>query len=298
MNELVFILTPCYNGGGLINRLLDSIVMQTYDNIEMLVIDDGSTDNTAEVVKGYVDVFAKRGYNLRYVYQENQGLAATINNGLPFVHGEYFVWPDCDDFYSDSTAIEQMVNVFRESDEQAGVVRCCYNVVDEDSLEVIGQLAPTDMTKTRIFEDYIYGRNGSWYTPGGYMVRISAMDETIPGRCIYTNKFGGQNAQIMLPILYSYDCVTIPNFLYSYVIRQDSHSRGLYGTNFRRKWNQQNAYLQVLTSTLASIEAMPAAERDRFQLSLRNKYRKIKLNIILRFILSPILPLLKSILKR
>ena len=52
--NLISIITPCYNTGNLLSRLLDSILMQDYPSVEMYAIDDGSSDNTAEVIKNYI----------------------------------------------------------------------------------------------------------------------------------------------------------------------------------------------------------------------------------------------------
>ena len=94
---LVYILTPSYNCGQYIYRLLNSVLTQTYPNIEMTVIDDGSTDNTKDIIISYQFKFAARCYKLNYVYQNNQGLSSTINNGLKLVHGDFLIWPDADD---------------------------------------------------------------------------------------------------------------------------------------------------------------------------------------------------------
>lgn len=58
---LVSVITPCYNGGMLIHRLLDSILKQDYSMIEMYVVDDGSKDNTRSVIESYIDCFADKG---------------------------------------------------------------------------------------------------------------------------------------------------------------------------------------------------------------------------------------------
>lgn len=60
---LVSIITPCYNTGGVIHRLLDSVLEQDYPSISMLVIDDGSADNSKEVILSYIPLFEKKGYN-------------------------------------------------------------------------------------------------------------------------------------------------------------------------------------------------------------------------------------------
>ena len=82
---LVSIITPCFNGGMLIHRLLDSILKQDYSMIEMYVVDDGSIDNTRSVIESYIDRFTNKGYVLNYIYQDNAGQAAAINKALPLV---------------------------------------------------------------------------------------------------------------------------------------------------------------------------------------------------------------------
>ena len=99
MSKLVSVLTPTYNCGKYITRLLDSVLRQTYPAIDMHVIDDGSVDDTKEIIERYIPEFEQRGYTLHYHYQTNQGQSAAINNHLNLVTGDYFVWPDADDFY-------------------------------------------------------------------------------------------------------------------------------------------------------------------------------------------------------
>jgi UDP-glucose:(glucosyl)LPS beta-1,3-glucosyltransferase len=104
---LVTLLTPCFNTGKYIHRLLDSVLKQTYPNIEMYVIDDGSTDNSKEIFFNYKELFSQRGFSLNYLYQKNSGQSVAIQNGLQYVHGKYIAWPDSDDFYAADNAIER-----------------------------------------------------------------------------------------------------------------------------------------------------------------------------------------------
>ena len=104
-DELVSIITPCYNVANTLIYYLQSILNQTYKNIEVIAVDDGSTDDTADILKEYVFIFAKYQMKLEYIYQKNAGLGAAINTGLKYVNGEYLCWADPDDFYmSDSIA--------------------------------------------------------------------------------------------------------------------------------------------------------------------------------------------------
>ncbi|MCS3232628.1 glycosyltransferase [Bacteroides thetaiotaomicron] len=86
-SRLVSVVTPCYNAGSFIHRLLDSILDQDYLYLEMYIVDDGSTDNTKSVVDEYVLKFVDKGYSLTYIYQENSGQSVAINKALKLVRG-------------------------------------------------------------------------------------------------------------------------------------------------------------------------------------------------------------------
>lgn len=89
------VVIPCYNHARYLNDAIESVLMQSYARIEILVVDDGSTDNTAEVVARYIQV--------QYVHQPNLGLAEARNTGLRKSHGEYIAFLDADDlFYTDA----------------------------------------------------------------------------------------------------------------------------------------------------------------------------------------------------
>ncbi len=89
MPELVSVVIPCYNDAHFLAEAIESALCQTYLCSEIVVVDDGSTDHTAEVVKEYPGV--------RYVPQQRQGLSAARNTGLKACHGEYVVFLDADD---------------------------------------------------------------------------------------------------------------------------------------------------------------------------------------------------------
>lgn len=90
---LVSIVVPSYNYGHLIGETLDSLMAQTYQHWECVVVDDGSTDNTREVVSAY----AEKEPRIRYIRQENARQAAARNNGIRHSSGAYFQFLDADD---------------------------------------------------------------------------------------------------------------------------------------------------------------------------------------------------------
>lgn len=91
MNTLVSIILPTYNRAEFIRASLDSVFAQTYMNWELIIIDDGSTDDTVEILKEYDDS------RIKYLYQENQGVSAARNTGIEVCRGEVIALLDSDD---------------------------------------------------------------------------------------------------------------------------------------------------------------------------------------------------------
>jgi len=89
---MVSVVIPTYNRAKLLARSIDSVLSQTYQDVELIVVDDGSTDNTAEVVRGYGGV-------LVYIYQENKGPAAARNVGIRAARSGLIAFLDSDDWF-------------------------------------------------------------------------------------------------------------------------------------------------------------------------------------------------------
>ena len=261
---LVSILTPMYNTEKYVHRLLDSVLSQDYPAIEMIVIDDGSTDGSRAVVEGYVDRFAEKGFTLRCYHQPNSGQSVAIQNGLRRVTGEYLLWPDSDDFYTTADAISKMVRVLASSDPEFQLVRTLIRYVKDPSLELLrteGLNAHEEEEKS-LFEDCLFHCNGFCYCSGSYLVRTAVL-EALTHFEIYTEKDAGQNWQLLVPVLYRYRCKTILEPLFTCVERADSHSRGQY-SGYEREVVKKKTYLRTQMETLKRIEDMPEETMARY----------------------------------
>lgn len=91
-NPLVSIIIPVCNGDNYVREAIDSALAQTYKNIEIIVVNDGSVDNSEEIIKSY-------GNKLRYFKKENGGVSTALNLGIKKMKGEYFSWLSHDDIY-------------------------------------------------------------------------------------------------------------------------------------------------------------------------------------------------------
>ncbi|MBS1651509.1 MAG: glycosyltransferase [Bacteroidetes bacterium] len=90
-NHLISVILPVYNGEKYLKEAIDSILFQTHKNLELIIINDGSTDSTKEIIDQYSD---KR---IISIHQKNSGLAESLNNGLKIAKGEYIARQDADD---------------------------------------------------------------------------------------------------------------------------------------------------------------------------------------------------------
>src|SRR5689334_6850738 len=93
-NPLVSVVIPAFNRAFILPEALDSVLAQTWKDFEVLVVDDGSTDNTEEVLEPYV---ARHG--VRFLRQANQGPAAARNRGIEAARGKYVAFLDSDDLW-------------------------------------------------------------------------------------------------------------------------------------------------------------------------------------------------------
>ncbi|MBQ6223091.1 MAG: glycosyltransferase family 2 protein [Solobacterium sp.] len=96
MNPTVSVIVPCYNSSGTVERTLDSLRAQTLRDMEIVVINDGSKDNTLEVLEKYAETYPD--FNMHIYSKENEGIAEARNFGLRHVTGEYIGFLDSDDY--------------------------------------------------------------------------------------------------------------------------------------------------------------------------------------------------------
>ncbi|BAU64179.1 glycosyl transferase family protein [Stanieria sp. NIES-3757] len=119
----VSVIIPSFNCAKYISQAIESVINQTYKNYEIIVIDDGSTDNTQAIIKPYLN-------KIRYFYQTNQGVSEARNRGLDLARGELIAFLDADDLFLPHKLQEQ-VAIF-EQQPKIGIVNSGFRVIKEN----------------------------------------------------------------------------------------------------------------------------------------------------------------------
>jgi len=124
--KLISIIVPAYNVAEYLPRCLDSILGQTYTNLEVILVDDGSTDDTPSIC----DEYAKKDNRIKVIHRTNGGLSAARNSGLNIATGDYIGFVDSDD-YIDLNMYEIMLNNIERFG--ASIANCGYHEVGNDT---------------------------------------------------------------------------------------------------------------------------------------------------------------------
>lgn len=271
-NELVSIISPCYNSEKYILRMLDSVRQQTYKKIEMICVDDGSDDETEKIIKENIDKFEAEGMCLIYIKKNHAGQAAAINYGLKKIHGEYLTTIDSDDFYAPQS-IEKRVHALQKHADCSVAVSDYYVIDERDLFKTIKK--GNDHIRDFIYQPRQFSLLLAGYssvTPIGYMIKTEDMRKINPNMEI-NECVEGQNYQILLPLYYYYNRVFVDEPLAYYVIRKDSHDhRKRTVDEMRQRWKNLS---EMLKSVLEDI----GLEEYEVQKYLRMSYFYNKSNL-------------------
>jgi glycosyltransferase involved in cell wall biosynthesis len=154
MKHLVSVIVPVYNVGEYIEKCINSIINQTYSNLEILLINDGSTDNSPRICAEY----AKKDIRIKLIHKENGGLSDARNVGLDVARGKYILFVDSDDYIS-----EELVEILHSSmvKNRCDISTCQYEIFYAHSLPRVNM--NKNVTKIllseKALEDMLYQKN-------------------------------------------------------------------------------------------------------------------------------------------
>lgn len=150
MQILVSIIIATYNRRNYVCEAIDSALEQTYPHVELIVIDDGSTDGTGDLLQ------SRYGQWIRYVYQANQGRSEARNHGMQLASGDYIAFLDSDDIWEPDKLEKQIA--FMQAHPQYGLTHTFTSIIDSN-----GQPLPSE-TRSRLKHHRAGCRSGYSYT--------------------------------------------------------------------------------------------------------------------------------------
>lgn len=165
MSHLVSVIIPAYNAEKYIRVAVESVLSQTYKNYEIIVVDDGSTDDTPQIVQQF-------GEAVRYVRQPNQGLSSARNTAIRKSSAEIIALLDADDLW-EPNYLEIMIDLFERNPHMGGVY-CGYQYINAKGETVgrpIAKVVPPDQFRKIVIDQ------GNWLVPSAVIFRKSVAEE-------------------------------------------------------------------------------------------------------------------------
>ena len=142
--EKVSVIVPVFNEERYLPRCLDCITAQTYRNLEILLIDDGSTDASSRIC----DDFAAADSRARVIHQENRGLFAVRNRGIEESTGQYLIFPDADDYFH-KDYIRLLYEAIISGGDKYQLAICDYKSTFDDNEDIVSESVPSVEEMTR-----------------------------------------------------------------------------------------------------------------------------------------------------
>ena len=267
----VTVVTACYNGERFIDAYARTLLSQTYHDVEILFVDDGSTDASAKKIKAYAQAFHEKGMDFQYFYQKNQGQAVATNTAFQHMTGEYFMLHDIDDLLEPECFEKR--TAFLDKHPECGSVYSRVWTMAEGSDTKMEYRKIESFTVENIF-DFVFNKFLS-VLPILYMFRTTVFESCIPDKRIYESR-ATQDVQVVLPIIYVAKTGFIDDFLGTYLTHVDSHSQFIGGyEEKKRRWNQLS---DVWLQTIEHISQMPDDEKEQYKnrIVMRNEWLQIR----------------------
>lgn len=214
-NDIVSIIVPVYNVDEYINTCISSILQQTYEKIELILVNDGSTDMSGILCKNWSD----KDKRIRYIQQENLGVSAARNMGLGIARGVYVMFVDADDSL-DRYAVSKYVNVIKESYAEMLISEYSSNGKEEPVFYINNN---TIITSNQAMER-VLSPKGFWGAVWSKMFLMGIIKEN--------NILFNTDIKYCEDVLFVYEylknvshIVYLPQRLYKYTYREDSTMR-------------------------------------------------------------------------
>lgn len=273
-NALVSIIIPAYNTAPYIHKAIDSSLRQTHKNIEVLIINDGSSDDTLEISEGY----AQRDERVRVFSQDNAGVSSARNHGIRQALGEYIVFLDSDDWLEDN-ALEVMLDLQARYPDKLVGAGCYYVEGDGVIRKSCGNIRlPVLLSIQDIAESYagIGNHPNEFHSIWAKIFRAEIIKKGIyfPEGIAFS-----EDAVFVVKYLYKAGgAAYTPQPVYNMYQRQDSATRQAYTDDMTRSQIEAYEILINLPENTPEIRKLMGISRNSYILSSVDLYMRCGMN--------------------
>ena len=253
----VSVVIPVYNAEKYIEECITSALKQTYPEIEVIAVDDGSKDNSLQILKKYSD-------KIKIVAKKNGGTPTALNAGIRAMTGEWFKWLSVDDVLHKDT-IEVLVNEAKRTgaDSESTIFYSSYNLIDQSSKK-IGEFIEPDYNNLQAFErnvvllDHYYGNGTTSLIHKSLFDRFGLFDEHIGFQEDY-------EFWLRCCLLHGCKMHLVPQILANYRVHE--------GQLTKKKIDKSLAHANLIRNTI--LDQLPIEQRTKYVEAWR-KYKKQK----------------------
>ena len=248
---LVSVIVPVYNVKQYLDRCLSSIVNQTYCNLEIILVDDGSTDGSAQIC----DVFQKRDCRIKVIHKKNGGLVSARKAGIQAVSGDYVAYVDSDDWVEPEMYEELVKQVIRSGADliTSGLYRDYKDAAAEEFDGLPEGVYDSERIKKEILPAFMY--TGVFFKPG---INVHVFNKLFRRELVLNNQLMvddvirvGEDAALVYPcILDAKKIVIMRKCFYHYCVRQDS----IMGTGYQEELSGYKSIYGVIKNKIISYD--------------------------------------------
>lgn len=267
----VSVVIPTYNRANVLPRAIDSVLEQTHDDFEVIVVDDGSTDNTEEIVKTYADD------RVRYIpFDSNKGANAARNEGIRQANGEYISFLDSDDEFTE-THIEKVLSVLVEADPAVKGVYTAQITVQDDKTQYSNSASQVLSDPDQVIEGYPANGFSSFTFSQDVFNSVGLLDESLGAF---------QDREFLIRYLCDYTFLPVPYILVIYHIHGDRISsdptrklsalENMVSKHEEKVKSVNSAFLNYSRAHLYARSRNMSAARNHFFKASRNNATSLK----------------------
>lgn len=272
-NKLLSVIIPVYNGENYIDTCLNSVTNQSYQNLDIIIINDGSKDNSLDILNKW----ASKDCRIRVIDQDNQGSSKTRENGIELALGEYLTFVDIDD-YLELNTYEIAMNKLNDNDILCFGISCDF---EQENYQIIRRVEANDNLVEQMFKHEIF--NFVW----NKIYRTSLVKHKN-----YFPRDFNQGEDLVFNCLTYHDAkkiVVIDDVLYHYIYRQKDTMISTFTKDNDMVLNYKRKYVSMILNNSQSYYDYMLKEYEVFtinlfmknnHLSYKDKVKMIKDNIL------------------